>query len=278
MPSCALPALELIVVTFPRSVRTSDLKAALAVCTALFMAACGPAPADNESYWTPVPSSSPDAATTQVANPVLTPSPATPSPGTPGPARTPNPNAAASPGVPPVVTTVTPSSVQTGGVTLSLALEPARRMIPDAQSQPADPPSDHPQGANDPQPAALTALTLDGLLKVTNNLDPSQPVPPDDPQSVVRHLNLAIRANDGGYPVPYLGVSIDILLDGRPETTGVSVVPMTDPDSATPQLLYYGNNIKLTHRGTYQFFVRMQPSSVLGKDPPPTAEFNVVMR
>jgi Fe2+ transport protein len=261
-------------VTFPRSVRTSDLKAALAVSTALFMAACVSAPADNESFWTPVPSSSPDAAT----SPVLTPSPAPPSPGTPGPARTPNPNAAASPGVPPVATTVSPSSVQTGGVTLSLALEPARRMIPDAQSQPADPPSDHPQGANDQQPAALTALTLDGLLKVTNNLDPSQPVPPDDPQSVVRHLNLAIRANDGGYPVPYLGVSIDILLDGRPETTGVSVVPMTDPDSATPQLLYYGNNIKLTHRGTYQFFVRMQPSSVLGKDPPPTAEFNVVMR
>jgi hypothetical protein len=36
--------------------------------------------------------------------------------------------------------------------------------------------------------------------------------------------------------------------------------------------------MKLTQRGTYQFFVRMQPSSVLGKDAPPTAEFNVVMR
>jgi hypothetical protein len=94
----------------------------------------------------------------------------------------------------------------------------------------------------------------------------------------MRHLNLQIRANDGGYPVPYLSVSMDILLDGRPMLAGLSAVPMTDPDSATPQLLYYGNNVKLTQRGTYQFFVRMQPTSVLGKDPPPTAEFNVVMR
>jgi hypothetical protein len=150
-------------------------------------------------------------------------------------------------------------------------------MIADTESQTADPSSDKPVG-NDAQPSALTARTLDGLLKVTNNLDPSQPVPPDDPQTVMRHLNLQIRANDGGYPVPYLSVSMDILLDGRPMISGLSVVPMTDPDSATPQLLYYGNNLKLTQRGTYQFFVRMQPSSVLGKDPPPTAEFNVVLR
>jgi hypothetical protein len=203
---------------------------------------------------------------------------------TPGVANTPNPSAAvASPAVPPITTTVAPPSVQAGGVTLSLTLEPARRMIADTESQAADQPSDHPSGGAeskpaDSKPAALTALTLDGLLKVTNNLDPSQPAPADDPQSMMRHLNLQIRANDGGYPVPYLSVSMDILLDGRPAISGLSVVPMTAPDSATPQLLYYGNNLKLTQRGTYQFFVRMQPTSVLGKEPPPTAEFNVIMR
>jgi Fe2+ transport protein len=150
-------------------------------------------------------------------------------------------------------------------------------MIADTDAPSADQASNHPNGS-DQQPAALTALTLDGLLKVTNNLDPSQPAPADVPQTVMRHLNLQILANDGGYPVPYLNVSVDILLDGRPDITGLSVVPMTAPDSATPELLYYGNNVKLTHRGSYQFFVRMQPTSVLGKVPPPTAEFNVVMR
>jgi hypothetical protein len=167
--------------------------------------------------------------------------------------------------------------VPTGGVTLSLTLEPPRRMIADSESQTAEQAPDHPANNNDAQPAALTALTLDGLLRVTNNLDASQPVPPDDANSMTRHVNLQVRSNDGGYPVPYLNVSLDILLDGRPAMTGLAVVPMTDPDSATPQLLYYGNNLKLARRGTYQFFVRMQPTSVLGKDPPPTAEFNVVM-
>jgi uncharacterized protein involved in high-affinity Fe2+ transport len=95
---------------------------------------------------------------------------------------------------------------------------------------------------------------------------------------MTRHANVQIRANDGGYPVPYLTVSMDVLLDGRPMTTGLAAVPMTAPDSTTPQLLYYGNNLKLTQHGTYQVFIRLQPTSVLGKDPPPTAEFNVVVR
>ncbi len=279
MLGCALSALEIIVVTFPHSLRTSDFKAALSVCTALLMAGCVSGRADEPTFWTPVPSSQPAAGTSPVPSPVSSPSPEMSSLATPGAARTVNPSAAAaSPAVPPVTATVTPSSVQAGGVSLSLMLEPARRMIADTESRTAEQASNHPPGATDPQPAALTALTLDGLLKVTNNLDPSQPAPADDPQSMMRHLNLQIRANDGGYPVPYLSVSMDILLDGRPMIDSLSVVPMTAPDSATPQLLYYGNNVKLTHRGTYQFFVRMQPSSVLGRDPPPTAEFNVVMR
>jgi hypothetical protein len=116
-------------------------------------------------------------------------------------------------------------------------------MIADSAAQTAVQDSAHPPAAGDPQPDALTALTLDGLLKVTNNLDPSQPAPADELQSTMRHLNMQVRANDGGYPVPYLNVSMDILLDGRPVITGLSVVPMTAPDSATPQLLYYGNNV-----------------------------------
>ena len=245
------------------------------------MAGCVSTPPDTQmQVWTPPPE-----AATPVPTPMASPSSAM----SPVAARTANPSVTAgTPTTPPVTVSVSPASVQTGGVTLSLALEPARRMIADTAAQTSDqastsppsatPPSASPPETGDPKQAALTALTLDGLLKVTNNLDPSQPAPPDEAQSILRHLNLQIRSNDGGYPVPYLTVSMDILLDGRPMLAGLSAVPMTAPDSATPQLLYYGNNLKLTQRGTYQIFVRMQPTSVLGKEPPPTAEFNVIMR
>ncbi|MBV8806285.1 MAG: iron transporter [Sinobacteraceae bacterium] len=270
-----LSALEIALVTCPQSVRTSIFKAALCVFATVLMAACGSAP--EEAAQTDIPTTPlPDAAASQTT-PVSSASPVKPALPTPNAARTATPSAAAAAAsaVPAVTTTVSPSAAQTGSVTLSLSLEPARRMIADNTGV-QDPPT--PTNGNDQQPAALTALTLDGLLKVTNNLDPSQPAPADEPQSIMRHMNLQIRATDGGYPVPYLNVSMDILLDGRPVLNGISVVPMTAPDSATPQLLYYGNNVKFTQRGTYQFFVRMQPTSVLGTDPPPTAEFNVVMR
>ena len=267
-----LPVLEIVVVTRPRSIRASDLKVAFCACIALLMAGCASAPPDTRA---PLPMT-PAAPASPVTTPMASPSPQISSLATPGATRT--VNASGTAGIP-VAVNVSPSSVQTGGVTLSLTLEPARRMIADTGGQTSDQQdSTHPPGAGDQQQAALTALTLDGLVRVTNNLDPSQPAPADETQSILRHLNLQIRANDGGYPVPYLTVSMDILLDGRPLISGLSAVPMTAPDSPTPQLLYYGNNLKLSQRGTYQVFVRMQPTSVLGKDPPPTAEFNVVFR
>jgi hypothetical protein len=42
--------------------------------------------------------------------------------------------------------------------------------------------------------------------------------------------------------------------------------------------VYYGNNLKLTQRGTYQVFIRLQPSALLGKDQPQAAQFNLVVR
>jgi len=118
---------------------------------------------------------------------------------------------------------------------------------------------------------------LDGVLRLTNNIDPSQPVPDDQQQSIVRHLNLQIRSGDASSPVPYLAATIDMLLDGRPILASVPLVPMVAADAAAP-FVYYGNNLKLTQRGTYQAFVRLQPSAMLGKEPPPTAQFNVVVR
>jgi len=37
-------------------------------------------------------------------------------------------------------------------------------------------------------------------------------------------------------------------------------------------------SVKLTQRGTYQVFVRLQPTALLGKDQPQAAQFNLVVR
>jgi hypothetical protein len=67
-----------------------------------------------------------------------------------------------------------------------------------------------------------------------------------------------------------------VLLDGHPVVSNVPLLAMVDAE-ATPAQLYYGNNVKLTQRGDYQFFVRVLPSALLGKDPVPAAQFNVAV-
>jgi uncharacterized protein involved in high-affinity Fe2+ transport len=110
---------------------------------------------------------------------------------------------------------------------------------------------------------------------LTNNFTVAQPIPDDDLQSMLRHINVQIR-DTGGEAIPYLSPSLDILLDGHPVIANVPLAPMVAADGE-PQL-HYGNNVKLMKRGTYQMFVRVQASPMLGKDPPPTAEFNVSVR
>jgi hypothetical protein len=134
----------------------------------------------------------------------------------------------------------------------------------------------HPSATGGQPVAAATAVVFDGLLRLTNNLDPSQPAPADLPQAMIRHINLQVRTSDSGNPVPYLGVSMDLLLDGHPVTSDMPVEPMVAAESPTPQL-YYGNNAKLPQRGTYQVFIRFQHNALLGKDPAPTAQFNLVV-
>jgi len=73
-----------------------------------------------------------------------------------------------------------------------------------------------------------------------------------------------------------LGVSLDMLLDGRPVGFGQAVVPMAA--MADNAHLYYGNNVRLAQRGTYQVFVRLTRTVLLGKDQPQAAQFNVVVR
>jgi uncharacterized protein involved in high-affinity Fe2+ transport len=188
-------------------------------------------------------------------------------------------SAAATPAIPPATTDVSPSQLQVGSVTVSMGLEPARHMVAQNAALKTDPDPTHldniPTGANDT--VGSTALVLDGLLQLTNNVDPSQPVPDDQLQAMVRHVNVQIRGADLARPVPYLTTSLDMLLDGRPVISNVALEPMLAAESSSPEM-YYGNNLKLTQRGTYQVFVRVQPSALLGKAPPPTAQFTVVVR
>jgi hypothetical protein len=213
---------------------------------------------------TGAPSASPGA----FASPVASPSAVASAPGSNG--------AAPTPVLPPATVDISPPQVQVGTVMLSMALEPARHMLAQAAAMTSDQDPAHQATAGDQAPAA-TALVLDGLLKLTNNLDPSQPAPADLPDAMIRHANVQVRSNDGGYAVPYLAVSMDLLLDGRPMTSGLPVEPMVAAESTTPQM-YYGNNLKLTQRGTYQVFIRLQSSALLGKAQPQAAQFNVVVR
>jgi hypothetical protein len=220
-------------------------------------------------------SGGPSAAPAVGASPVPSPSPAVSS-GAPQPgAANTTSGGAAAPALPPVVIDVTPPQVQVGDVTLSMALEPARHMLAQTAATTTDPDPAHP--AAESAAIASTALVLDGLLRLTNNIDAAQPVPDDQPQMMIRHLNVQVRSSDGAYPVPYLSASVDMLLDGHPALPNLALVPMVASESTTPRL-YYGNNLKLAQRGTYQAFVRLQPSALLGKEPPPTAQFNVVVR
>ena len=185
-------------------------------------------------------------------------------------------SAAATPAIPPATTDVSPSQLQVGSVTVSMGLEPARHMVAQNAALKTDPDPAHLDNTADGT-ARSTALVLDGLLQLTNNVDPSQPVPDDQSQAIVRHVNVQIRGADLAHPIPYLTTSLDMLLDGRPVISNVALEPMVAAESSSPEM-YYGNNLKLTQRGTYQVFVRVQPSALLGKAPPPTAQFTVVVR
>src|SRR5262249_47898348 len=143
---------------------------------------------------------------------------------------------------------ISPPQVQVGQVSLSMAVEPARHMLPQTVALSSDPDAAHQSASTSSSAAGSTALVLDGLLRLTNNIDASQPLPDDQPQSIIRHVGLQVKTAEVGNTVPYLSASVDMLLDGHPIISNVALVPMVAGDAAGPQL-YYGNNLKLTQRG-----------------------------
>jgi Fe2+ transport protein len=210
---------------------------------------------------------SPATAPAAVASPVASPSPVASSLlGTPA--------ANATSAVVPAVVEVSPSQLQAGAVTFTLSVDGAKHMLDQGTAVTSDPDAAH-QAAGSGNPAGSTALVLQGMLQLTNNFTAAQSIPDDEAQSMLRHVNLQIRTG-AGEAVPYLATSLDVLLDGHPVLANVPLLPMIAAEGE-PQL-YYGNNVKLTKRGMYQMFARVQPTPMLGKEPPPTAQFNVSVR
>jgi hypothetical protein len=176
--------------------------------------------------------------------------------------------------VPALIVQVSPAQVPVGNVTVSLAFEPPRHMedenrvtTSNAQVQPQ---ATQPAGG----PASQGAVVLSDMLHVTNNLDPTQPPPMDSAQSIIRQAVVQVMASDTHQLVPYLNVTMDLLLDGHPVTYGQTLVPLMTED-ASGERVYYGNNIRLPDRGTFQVFVRLDRTPLLGQDTPPAAQFNL---
>jgi hypothetical protein len=179
--------------------------------------------------------------------------------------------------VPTALFDVSPADQRVGGVTLSLAFEPPRHMVD--QTAAFNAPNVDPLRPTPSVPDGVSkgSVVMSDMLKVTNNMDPNQLVPADSAQSIIRHVVVQIRAGDSSQPVPYLGVTMDILLDGHPVGFGQAVVPML-PQEASAPTLYYGNNVRLAQRGLYQVFIRLSRNLLLGSDQPQAAQFNVQVR
>jgi hypothetical protein len=233
----------------------------ISLVSAVLVAATACASAPNAA----APSSQPGAA----VSPVPSPSPVAASLGN-------SPAGVATPALPPATVEVTPAQVQAGTLSMTLSIEPARRMLDESMATANDPDPAHQASSDAANSAGSTAFVLQGMLQLTNNFNPAQQIPDDLPQSMIRHINVRIHTADATETIPYLATTMDVLLDGHPVVSNVPLVPMVNAEAA-PAQLYYGNNVKLTQRGAYQVFVRLQPNPLLGKDAMPAAQFNVTV-
>lgn len=167
---------------------------------------------------------------------------------------------------------VSPGEVAVGNAVLTFAVQPAQAAYdPAAQgSAPAD------GDGQQRQPEAKGYAVLGGAaLKVTNNFDPAQRAPADQPQEIIRHLALQVKDKESGQIIPHVEVTLDLLREGRSVLQDQPLVPMVETGGGVAQL-HYGNNVKFPGKGEYQVFVRMRPSPLLGQAG--VAQFNVSIR
>ncbi len=244
----------------------------VAALCALTLAACGGQSADQSTSSAQPPFAPPSGESRAAASPTNARG-ATPTVGliTPLSASNATPGASAT-------ASISPRSVTTGNVTLDLSLEPARHMFAEAStggtsSAPQPTPSG---GSNDKNTSAGSVVFAGGMVGATNNIDAAQAPPADSAQAIIRHVVVHVRSKNG-QPVPYLNLTMDLLLDGHPVAYDQALEPMAAVDRNPPQF-YYGNNVKFPQRGTYQVFIRMEPNPLLGKGQPAAAQFNLTLR
>ena len=244
------------------------------ICVAAIMTSLGLAACSGASAAQPTSTASPlSPSQTGLASP--TPTSATPAALTPTAGLTPvaltSPTAGTTNNV-----TVSPREVNVGNVILDFSVEPAQHLFDAAAI--ASPIPGQPQDNSTGSKSQTTGSAVfgGGMVGTTNNIDPSQAPPADSAQSIIRHVVVHVRTKSNGQAVPYLGVTMDILLNGHPVAYDQALEPMVSVDNAKSKL-YYGNNVQFPQAGTYQIFVRMQPSPMLGKGQPQAAQFNLII-
>lgn len=189
-----------------------------------------------------------------------------------------DPEATPQPGAPANVRVPT-DEVTVDSLTLTLSVQPARRMVTSNTSPSAATPQPQ-QGQNSEGAAAQQELVLGvQTQQISKNLDSSQSPPPDPKDEQGDYIrNVAIQVTDSttGQVVPYLLISLDILKDGRPVRYDQGLVPAV-PQGESVERMHYTNNVAFPGKGRYQLFVRIQPSPLLGNGSPPSTQFEVII-
>ena len=174
---------------------------------------------------------------------------------------------------------VSPNEVAMGNVVITLSVQPAQSVFDPARAAANSTGGDQQQSdqqKNAAQQKGYAVLGGSGI-KITNNFDGAQSPPADQPREVLRHVAVQIRDKASGQLIPYVGVSMDLLREGRPTLQDQPLIPMVQPDGGVSQM-HYGNNVEFPGRGEYQIFVRMEPSPLLGSGSLGVAQFNVSIK
>jgi hypothetical protein len=169
--------------------------------------------------------------------------------------------------------TVSPGSVTMGNVVLTLTLATAKPML-DPSSLPSTPSGDSSQQSE----SSTGYVILGGSgLKVTNNFDPSQTAPADQPNAYMRHVSVQIKDKGTAQLIPSLVITADLLREGRPVLQDQALVPMVPQGGGASQMAY-GNNVVFPGPGQYEVFVRLAASPLLGSSATGTAQFNITLQ
>ena len=169
---------------------------------------------------------------------------------------------------------VSPNEVTLGKIVLTFSVQPAQSVYDPARV------AYNPDGSDNQKANAHVnsyAVLGGSSLKVTNNLDPSQTPPADQPREILRHVALQIKEKETRMIIPHINVSLDLLLVGRPALQDQPLVPMVKTGGGIAQV-QYGNNVKFPGRGEYQVFVRIEPSPLLDASSTGVAQFNVSVK